>query len=71
MVFCIMTKLEQIEQSVAALSKTEMKKFARWFAELQADMWDRQIEADFKAGRLDQLTAKALAEIAAGKVRPL
>jgi hypothetical protein len=29
-----MTKLEQIELSVAALSKDEMKQFAVWFAEL-------------------------------------
>jgi hypothetical protein len=66
-----MTKLEQIEQSVAALSKEEMKKFAAWFAELQADLWDQQIEADAKAGRLDTLAAKALAEHKAGKTRPL
>lgn len=71
MVFSIMTKLEQIEQSVAALSKAEIKKFAAWFAELQADMWDRQIEADAKAGRLDRLAAKALAEHEAGKTHPL
>lgn len=66
-----MTKLEQIEQSVASLSKSEMKKFAAWFAELQADLWDRQIEADAKAGRLDVLIASAREEIKAGKVRPL
>lgn len=66
-----MTKLEQIEQSVAALSSEEMKKFAAWFAELQADLWDRQIEADAKAGRLDKLIASAKEEIRAGKVRPL
>ncbi len=71
MVFCIMTKLEQIEQSVAALSNAEMKKFALWFAELRADMWDRQIETDAKAGRFDPLAAKAIAEIVAGKVHPL
>ena len=57
-----MTKLEQIEKSVAELSKEELKAFAKWFAELQADLWDRQIEADAKAGRLDKLAEKALAD---------
>src|SRR3954451_22928646 len=58
-----MTKLEQIEKSVAELSEKELKAFAKWFEELQADLWDRQIEADAKAGRLDNLIAEAKAEI--------
>ena len=54
-----MTKLEQIEKSVAELSKEELKAFAKWFEELQADLWDRQIEADAKAGRLDKLISRS------------
>jgi hypothetical protein len=66
-----MTRLEQIEKSVAELSEAELKAFADWFAELQADRWDRQIEADAKAGKLDRLVEEALAEVRAGRVRPL
>ncbi|MDX8447759.1 hypothetical protein [Mesorhizobium captivum] len=66
-----MTKLEQIEKSVAELSPEDLKAFATWFEELQADMWDKQIEADAKAGRLDKLLAEAREEIAAGKLRDL
>ena len=66
-----MTKLEQIEKSVAELSKEELKAFAAWFAELQADLWDRQIEADAKTGKLDKLAAKAIADHRAGRTRPL
>jgi hypothetical protein len=36
-----------------------------------ADEWDRQIEEDAKAGRLDSLWAEASREIAEGKARPL
>ncbi|MER8956815.1 hypothetical protein NKH98_29845 [Mesorhizobium sp. M0833] len=50
-----MSKLEQIEKSVAELSPEELRAFAAWFEALQADMWDRQIEADAKGGRLDKL----------------
>jgi hypothetical protein len=69
--FHFMTKLEQIEKSVAALSSEELKAFAKWFKAFQGDIWDAQIEADAKAGRLDKLTEKALVEVRAGRARPL
>jgi hypothetical protein len=66
-----MTKLEQIEKYVAELSPNEMRKFARWFEEYKEAEWDRQIEADAKAGKLDKFIAEAKAEIKAGKLTPL
>jgi hypothetical protein len=66
-----MTKLEQIEKSVAELPPEELKAFSKSFEEFQSEQWDRQIEADAKTGKLDKLIAEAKAEIAAGKVRPL
>ncbi|MER9923804.1 hypothetical protein NKJ84_12775 [Mesorhizobium sp. M0048] len=66
-----MSKLEQIEKSVAELSPEELKAFAAWFEALQADMWDREIEADAKGGRLDKLAEQALADHRAGRTRPL
>lgn len=66
-----MSKLEQIEKSVAELSPEELRAFAAWFEALQADMWDRQIEADAKGGRLDKPAAQALADHRAGRTRPL
>ena len=66
-----MTKLGQIEKSVAELSPAEMRKFARWFEEHKEAEWDRQIEVDAKAGMLDKFISEARAEIAAGKLTPL
>ncbi|TPK68737.1 MULTISPECIES: iron-containing alcohol dehydrogenase [unclassified Mesorhizobium] len=66
-----MTKLEQIEKSITELSPEELKAFAAWFEALQADLWDRQIEADVRAGRLDKLAEQALADHRAGRTRPL
>lgn len=66
-----MTKLEQIEKAIAALPHNDIVALADWFAEFRADLWDQQIEADAKAGKLDKFAAKAKAEIAAGNVRPL
>ena len=66
-----MTKLEQIEKAITALSPEEIRKFAGWFEEFQADLWDRQIERDVAAGRLDKLIDEARDDIKAGRAKPL
>lgn len=66
-----MTKLEKIQESVETLSDRELRTLGKWLDELRAQRWDRQIEDDAKAGRLDNFFAEARAEIAAGKTRPL
>jgi preprotein translocase subunit SecA len=66
-----MTKLEQIEKSISALSDEELKALAVWFDELRWQRWDRQIEDDSNAGRLDALANEALADFRAGRTRPL
>ncbi len=48
------------------LSAEELDAFPAWFAEYDFDAWDRQIEADSKAGKLDHLTAEAMREHEAG-----
>ena len=53
------------------LDVEDFEAFARWFAELQADRWDRPIEADAEAGKLDWLVEEARREMAAGETRPL
>jgi hypothetical protein len=62
-----MSKLEAIEKKVSDLSAEELAKFRRWFAEFDSAAWDRQIERDVKAGKLDALADEALREHAAGK----
>ena len=66
-----MTRLEKIEESVAALSDAELKRFAAWFDELRWERWDRRLEADVEAGRLDKLAEEALADLDAGRARAL
>lgn len=62
-----MSKLEAIEKRVSGLSAEELAKFRQWFAEFDAAAWDRQIERDVKAGKLDELADRALRQHAAGK----
>jgi hypothetical protein len=66
-----MGKIEQIEDHIRNLSPEELAKFRAWFAEFDAQAWDRQIEADSKTRKLDRLIEKSLAEHKAGKSRPL
>lgn len=66
-----MSEVEQIEDRIKSLSPEELAKLRAWFAEFDAQAWDRQIEADSKAGKLNRLIEQSLAEHKAGKSRPL
>lgn len=58
-----MSKLEALERRISALSAEELAEFRRWFAEFDAAAWDRQIEQDVKAGKLDALADEALRDL--------
>ena len=62
-----MRKLEALEKRVSALSAEELAEFRRWFNEFDAALWDRQIERDVKAGKLDTLADEALRDHTRGK----
>lgn len=66
-----MSELEEIEQRIRNLPPDQLAKFRAWFIEFDHPMWDRQIEADSKSGKLDKLAAEALADYKAGKARPI
>ena len=62
-----MRKLAALEKSVSALLPKELAEFRQWFAEFDAAAWDRQIERDVKAEKLDVLADEALSDHTAGK----
>jgi hypothetical protein len=66
-----MSDIGKLEDQVRRLSPKELAEFRAWFAEFDAQVWDRQIEADSNAGKLDHLIQEAIAEYKAGKTRPL
>jgi len=65
------TNIREIEQAIANLPRDDFFQLLRHLRQRHADEWDRQIEEDAKAGRLDSLWAEAEKEIAEGKARPL
>jgi hypothetical protein len=66
-----MTKLEKVKQDISSLDTKDVWKLADWLDEYKAELWDRQMEADAKAGKLDKLTHQALADHLAGRTRML
>ena len=61
----------EILQELPKLRVAERDEVRRRLAELEDDAWDRQIEADANAGKLDKLWAEALDDIKAGRTKPL
>ena len=55
-----MTTADEIKQAVLSLPEAEYSKIIEWLHELAEDAWDREIEEDAKAGRLDFLAAEAM-----------
>ena len=66
-----MSEVEQIEERIKSLPPEDLAALRAWFAEFEAQEWDRQIEADSAAGKLDRFIEESLAEHKAGKSRPL
>ena len=66
-----MSELEKLEQEILQLSPGDLAKLRAWFIELDHHLWDKQIEGDVAAGKLDRLIAEARAEFKAGKVRKI
>ena len=66
-----MSKIDDLERQIQALSAKELAAFRSWFAEFDAAAWDRQFEADVKAGKLDALGDHARRAHAAGATSKL
>jgi hypothetical protein len=64
-----MTDIEELEKRVRSLSPDRLAKFREWFYEFDNELWDRQIEADAKAGKFKKLIEKARKEFVRGEVR--
>lgn len=63
--------VEDLESHVSSLSADELARFSQWFEEFMADQWDRQIEQDMLAGRLDGALQRTDDHRQAGRVTPL
>ncbi len=66
-----MSKVDQLKAEIERLSDNESAEIYRWMSEREWENWDRQIEADSKAGKLDFLVREALEAKSKGKLKEL
>jgi hypothetical protein len=66
-----MSTVAEIESALRQFPVKEAWEVAGWLQTYLAEKWDRQIDADSDAGRLDRLADQALADYRAGKTKPL
>lgn len=62
-------RLDELEAAVEQLDPQAYSRFRNWFLDYDWNVWDRQIEADAAAGRLEFLAREARDEKASGRLR--
>jgi hypothetical protein len=62
-----MSTIQEIEDAIRKLPAADLAALRAWFAEFDADAWDRQFERDVAAGRLDRLAEEALHDLHEGR----
>lgn len=62
-----MNTIQEIEDAIRRLPAEELAALRAWFAEFDAETWDRRFEEDVAAGRLDALADEALEDLREGR----
>lgn len=66
-----MSKVNEIKAVIEALPEEEYVHLRQWFSEKDWQKWDKQIEKDSQAGRLDFLIKEAVEAKDKGKLKEL
>jgi hypothetical protein len=66
-----MSTIHEIEQAIRGLGPQDLAALRDWFAAFDAETWDRQLEQDVAAGRLDGLAQEALRDLTEGRCTDL
>jgi hypothetical protein len=61
-------RVEALQTAVDSLTKDEYRRFRQWFLNRVWETWDREIEEDSDAGRLDGLIREAMDAKALGTI---
>jgi hypothetical protein len=66
-----MSTVHEIEQAIRTMGPQELAALRDWFAAFDAGVWDRQLEEDAAAGRLDRFAREALRDLDEGRCTDL
>ena len=62
-----MPGIKDIQSAIKNLPPADFDQLKDWVDEIAAEKWDKQIESDIEAGKLDAIADKAIARHKAGK----
>ncbi len=65
-----MQTVKEIEAAIEKLPRDQFFHLLDWVRNRFGDEWDRQIEDDLNAGRLERVAEEAVAEYRSGKTKP-
>jgi len=63
--------VKEIESAIEQLPPSEVSKLSEWFERFEAEIWDEQIAADMKNGKLQRLIEEAEKDFAEGNCQPI
>ena len=66
-----MSKVDQLKAEIERLPGEEFSELFRWLADKDWERWDKEIEADSRAGRVDFLVREARQQKAKGTLKDL
>ena len=66
-----MSKIDELKAEIERLPGEEFAEIFRWLSEKDWERWDKEIEADSQAGKLDFLAREARQEKAKGTLKDL
>ena len=66
-----MVSVEEIENAIRQLSSEDLAQLKQRIADYEWEQWDKQLERDVRAGRLDALAKEALQDLRDGKTTEL
>ena len=64
-----MERIEELANEVQQLNREELAAFRDWFRKYDSDEWDKEIEEDIFAGRLEGLAEKAIEDHKSGRTK--
>src|SRR6267143_3929429 len=66
-----MSKIDELKAEIESLPSEEFAEIFRWLSEKDWERWDKEIEADSQAGKLDFLLREAREEKDKGSLKDL
>jgi hypothetical protein len=66
-----MSKIDELKADIERLPSEEMAELYRWLSKKDWEGWDRELEADAQAGKLDFLAKEAREEKAKGILKEI